>query len=373
MFVRRVPMALALVPFLLAVPELAAQDYLDHQVEFLQEAADEEAGEGDRRAEKAFLELARTALRQGGAASIDDLPGNWVRGLRRDRVSASQHDLLLTLEEWHGSFSSRDRERFPAPLALAQVCLFHARHELSEDDGSQDDTELYLGCAEDHLGRVDEALGTRMPEPEPMPEPVHVEVPRPATQPVRTVVVHDDDMPPNPEPNKCYARVWTPPVWDTITEEVVVDEGGERVEIVPAKYQTVTEQVLVKDATYRLETVPARYETQTSQILIEPPRYEWQRGPCDPRKEVAGATGECFCWVEIPARYKDVKRRVMVESASTRRVEIPAEFKTITREVEVEPAHEIVVAIPPKFETITRKVMVSDGQVRWQEIDCKRR
>ena len=50
------------------------------------------------------------------------------------------------------------------------------------------------------------------------------------------------------EPGKCYAKCLIPDQYETITEQVLVKEASQRVEVVPAVYETVTEQVLSKEA-----------------------------------------------------------------------------------------------------------------------------
>ncbi|MEM7249533.1 MAG: peptidoglycan-binding domain-containing protein [Acidobacteriota bacterium] len=181
------------------------------------------------------------------------------------------------------------------------------------------------------------------------------------------------DLPPNARPGECYARVYVPPQYQTQTEQILKAEASERLSIIPATYDTVTEQVMVKPPTEQLVEVPARYENRTETIQVAPARTEWQKGPCDPKREVANATGECLCLVEIPPRYKTVNQRVMVAPPTTKRVTSPAQYKTITKTVMVNPAQEQRTPIPAEYQTVTRQVMVSDASMKWVEIDCNTR
>ena len=181
------------------------------------------------------------------------------------------------------------------------------------------------------------------------------------------------DLPPNARPGECYARVYVPPMFRTDSEQILKKEAAERLEIIPARYETITERVMVKPETTRLEQVPAKYENVKETLLVAPARTEWQKGPCDPKRQIDNATGECLCLVEIPPRYKTVTRRVMVTPPSTREVVIPAEYKTVKKQIELSPPAERRIPIAAEYTTVTRQVKTSDAHMKWVPIDCKTR
>lgn len=181
----------------------------------------------------------------------------------------------------------------------------------------------------------------------------------------------DADLPPDPKVGECYARVYVPAQFVSETEQVLSKSAAERLEVIPAAYDTVTEQIMVKPATTRLVEVPAVYGTEEETIQTAAARTEWKRGPCDPKRQIANATGECLCLVEIPAQYKTVRRTVMTQPPTTREVVVPAEYKTITRTVEVRAAAERRIPIAAEYQTVSRQVKVSDPLMKWQIIDCK--
>jgi len=230
--------------------------------------------------------------------------------------------------------------------------------------------------------------------------------------------VAGDDMllPPNAKPGECYARLYIPPTYKTVSETMLRRGAGERLEIIPAKYEWVEEQVLVSAASHRLEVVPAQYEWVEERVLVKeassrmeevPAKYEWQeetilvrpaetvwkkgRGPVE---KMDNATGEIMCLVEIPAVYKTVKKKVMVTPPTTREIVIPAEYETVKQKIVAKPPtkrtieipavyktvkvkkmvavpKEIIIAIPAEYQTVTKTELVTEGRMEWREILCE--
>ncbi len=223
-------------------------------------------------------------------------------------------------------------------------------------------------------------------------------------------------LPPKSKPGQCFARVFVPPTYRTVTEQVLktpaservvvipakyraaqkqvlVAEESERLEVVPATYKWVTERVMVQPATKRVMAVPARYRTVTEKVLMSPAHTVWKKGT-GPIQKIDAATGEIMCLVEVPAEYKTVSKRVLASPATTKVVEQPAVYKTVRRQVVDKPAATRMVKIPAKYQTlkvteevsgplqqrvpipatyqtVSKQVMVSDGSMEWREILCE--
>lgn len=235
--------------------------------------------------------------------------------------------------------------------------------------------------------------------------------------PVSAQAMQDTELlPPNAKAGECYARVFTPPVYETDTDRVLAKEASEQIEVIPARFEWAEERVLVKEASSRLEIVPAKYDWKEEQILVKPASkklvevpasYEWAeekiqikpaqqvwkkgRGPIE---KVDNATGEIMCLVEEPAVYKTVRKRVVKSPATTKEAEIPAEYKTVKKRViasppttrtieipaeyqtvrvlkEVEPAKVRKTPVAEEYTTVTKTKMVSDGRLEWQRVLCE--
>lgn len=222
-------------------------------------------------------------------------------------------------------------------------------------------------------------------------------------------------LPPYAKPGECYARIFIPAKFKTVTERKLKKGAEEKVELIPAKYGTVTERVLVQEESERLEVIPATYKTVTERVLVKPEgkklvtvpaKYEnqservmvkeayttWKKGR-GPIQRLDESTGEIMCLVEVPAEYKTITKRVMVtppttsevaipaqyktvtkrvvdRTASTRTVKIPAKYKTVTITKMTQPPQERRSTIPETYQSVTKTVKVSEGMMEWREILC---
>ncbi|AWN36123.1 hypothetical protein [Methylobacterium radiodurans] len=106
----------------------------------------------------------------------------------------------------------------------------------------------------------------------------------------------------------CYRYVSTPPVFDTVQENVLVRPP-----------RTV----------YR--TTPPVYDTVAEKVMVSPGGRVWttRRGPYG---ELEG------CWVSTPPRFAVRHRQVLVQPAQSIPETIPPEYATVSRRVLVAPA-----------------------------------
>lgn len=223
-------------------------------------------------------------------------------------------------------------------------------------------------------------------------------------------------LPPQAKAGECYARVFVPPTYETLTErllkteaservevipasyawgeeKVVVSEASERIEVIPATYKTVQERVMVTPQGERLETVPAVHESVSEKILVKPAYTTWKKGR-GPIEKLDEATGEIMCLVEVPAEYRTVTKRVLKTPAQTRTIKIPAAYKTVTRTIVdqpastravkipaqygsvkvqklVQPAKERRIAIPAEYQTVSKTNQTTEGRMEWRPILCE--
>ena len=193
--------------------------------------------------------------------------------------------------------------------------------------------------------------------------------------------------PPNAKPGQCFTKIFTPAKYRTVTERKLIEEAGQRIEVVPASYKsgskrvlvteaseklqvipatykTVTERVLVKPASKKLVQVPATYANETTRVLQTPARQEWKKGT-GPIQRIDHDTGDIMCLVDVPATYKNITKRVLKTPATTRTVEIPAEYKTVKVRKQVSAASESRTPIPAEYGTVERQVIDQKAGFVW--------
>ncbi len=228
------------------------------------------------------------------------------------------------------------------------------------------------------------------------------------------------DYPPNAEPGKCYAKCMVPDVYENITEEILVKQATQRINIVPAQYEQRTERVMVKAASSRIEVIPAVYETVTERVEVKPASFRLVSVPATYKTitentvtaaekvslvevpavyettteqvETAPATTkwvkrqgdanclsqdpeDCLVWclIEVPAEYKTITKTIMTTPPSTRSVTTAAKIAPTSIRVIDQPATTRRVEIPAEYKTITKTVLVKAAETRTIEIPAEYR
>jgi hypothetical protein len=178
-------------------------------------------------------------------------------------------------------------------------------------------------------------------------------------------------LPPNARPGECYAKVFIPAEFKTVTERVLVRDGVERIEVIPARYEWVEEKILVKDASTELEAVPAEYATRERSFEVNSGYTEWEvnkNALCEnPKDEPAR---DVFCLVNHPSDRRTVQTQVQVKPAQVREVCIPAQYDTVRRQKLVSAASTRKVCTPAEYENIEKTVKVCEARMAWKRVIC---
>lgn len=180
------------------------------------------------------------------------------------------------------------------------------------------------------------------------------------------------ELPPNAKPGECYAKVFVPPEFKTVSERIMVKEASERIEIVPAKYEWIEERVCVKDASTRLVEVPAEYADREVTVQTANAHTDWEvnkNGLCElpantPAKDV-------FCLVNYPAEKRTLSTRCLVKPARVVSETVPAQYETVRREKLVSAATTRKICIPAEYENVEKTVKVCDGRMAWKQVECE--
>ncbi|WP_339134581.1 MAG: peptidoglycan-binding domain-containing protein [Candidatus Electrothrix sp. GW3-4] len=207
-----------------------------------------------------------------------------------------------------------------------------------------------------------------------------------------------------------------PAQYDWVEEEVLVKEASEEIKVIPARYEWQDVQEVVKEASEELKAIPAVYAWREGQVMVSPemvkitltdpgfqevkeqvlvkaPSAKWIKKAthCSPEDikmgltdcdtlcyvavpamyktvikkvptDCAGGVDGCRQEVVIPAEYKPIRTKVVVEPARTETVQIPAEYRMVRKQVLVEPARTEVVNIPAEYRMVRKRVMVEPAR-----------
>lgn len=210
-------------------------------------------------------------------------------------------------------------------------------------------------------------------------------------------------------PVECYERHRTPPVYDTVHENVQLHPGYVDVQVSPPVYGHSTREVLVRPG--RIEHVrnPAVYSYETERVLLEPARkvkrrasahyetryktvkvsggYSWEWRVINGRrvlckikhkaryKQVAyqvRVSSDRYVYETVPARYGYKKRKTLVQAESTEPYVLAPEYETVHEEVMLQPKQVRKTYVAPSYTTRRRTVMVSPGRDDWNRVAIPR-
>ncbi|WP_446009297.1 peptidoglycan-binding domain-containing protein [Candidatus Electrothrix sp.] len=216
-----------------------------------------------------------------------------------------------------------------------------------------------------------------------------------------------------------------PAKYEWVDEQVVVKEASEEVKVIPARYEWQEVEEVVKEETEELKAIPAVYAWREGQVMVSPeittvtitdpgydevkeqvlvkaPSAKWIKKAthCTPEDikqgltdcdtlcyvsvpamyktvvkkvpgDCAGGGPECREEVVIPAEYKPVRTKVVVEPARTETITVPAEYRTVRKQVLVEPARTETITIPAEYRTVRKKVMVEPARTEVVQIPAE--
>ena len=185
--------------------------------------------------------------------------------------------------------------------------------------------------------------------------------------------VSAQDLPTNAEPGKCYVRCKTPEVWKNEDVTIEVAPAYKRIVTYPAKYKTVTERVLVDEGGEKLVVVPARYETQNFTVVTKEASKRLEKTLGRPSVEnVSVVTKEASKRLEvIPAKYEMRDVVVTVKEGYKRLINVLAKFETRDEVITVKEASQRLVVVPAKMKTITEEVVVKEASKRLVTVPAK--
>ena len=182
----------------------------------------------------------------------------------------------------------------------------------------------------------------------------------------------NNNLPPNAEAGKCYARCYIQDQYEFKEEQVIDRPASMRTQSIPATYKTVFDTVITRPASVRFNNVAAIYETITEDIMVSPASQKWVKSTADPSCLSANPEDcQVMCLVEVPAVYKKVSRKVVKTPAYKQEIPVAAEFKIVSRQVIETPARQEQVEIAATYKNVVNKVLVKKGGYSdWREILC---
>lgn len=181
-----------------------------------------------------------------------------------------------------------------------------------------------------------------------------------------------EDLPPNAEIGKCYAKSSTPDVYETKIEQVLVTPQSTTKVKVPATYKTVYDTIVAQPKAFKAVKSADVYETVVEDVMVTPPSFKWVKAKTDAACLSPNPKDcEVLALVEIPAVYKKTERKVLKSAGEIENIELPTEYKVVPKKVVDQPERIEEKVSPAAYKAIKNSVLVSKGEKVWREVACK--
>jgi hypothetical protein len=182
----------------------------------------------------------------------------------------------------------------------------------------------------------------------------------------------NDDVPPNAQPGKCYARCQTEDQYGFNTRQVINSPKMTKRIKLPALYTTVYDTVEIRPQSTRSESIPAQYETIRQQRMVSPTTTKWIKGKADAGCLSADPSDcQVMCLVEVPAVYTAVTKRVLKQNAYSRSIYVPMEYKIVAKQVKTQNEKYTEQVVPATYKSVQERYLITKGGYQgWREILC---
>ena len=163
----------------------------------------------------------------------------------------------------------------------------------------------------------------------------------------------------------CYQEYFVAAKFEETEKDVLVKEESEEIKIADAQFEEVQETVVVKQASKKKVYKAAEYEVIEEKIEIEAAKAVWKKGD-GPITKIDNSTGEIMCLIQVPAKYKIIKKTVLKTPSTIDLVEIPEEAKAYKVSKLVSDATIDKVKIAAEYKKVTLTNKVSDASFTWR-------
>lgn len=143
----------------------------------------------------------------------------------------------------------------------------------------------------------------------------------------------------------------------------IIRQGTQSYRVEPPVFKKVTEHVLVREEVHRTIVEPATFETREEKVQVESAHNILVPCPAAGKSALKAQPGQSLCVKTLPARYKTIKRKILLTPATTREEVEPAVYTDLPQWIVETPARTIPIDIPEKTTPITVQAVASPERI----------
>ena len=172
----------------------------------------------------------------------------------------------------------------------------------------------------------------------------------------------------NAKVGTCFYEHYKPEQYRNTTSKILVAEASQRIIEIPAKYKQVIKKIITDSTSQKLIPSVASYKKVKDKVIVEPAHTEWKKTTCQNR---GCNQSEVVCLIEVPVKYRNITKRIVLEPAVATKVAVTPKFKTIYVQELLEPASSKIIPIPAKYISVAKKEKVKDSDYYWSDASGK--
>jgi len=166
----------------------------------------------------------------------------------------------------------------------------------------------------------------------------------------------------------CFYEHYQPKKYRTLTEKILTSEASERIVVTPATYKIRRKKIMTDSTSAKLLPSVAVYKKIKDKLVLEPAHTEWKKTTCQNR---GCNQSEVVCLTEVPTKYQELTKRVVLQPAVEKRVAVTPRYKTIKIEERITPVHEQRIVIPARYKTIAKQEKSAEEKYFWSDASLK--
>jgi|GEM_PF-2404956 len=183
-----------------------------------------------------------------------------------------------------------------------------------------------------------------------------------------------------------------PATFKNVDHKILIKEAYQKLEVIPPTFSYVDEKILIKDGYLKLNPTQTSYDSKTIKIEVQPeyekieviqPIYKtviekivikdaaqrWKTSPVRNCKSTEPEDCVRRCLINMPAVTKDIKKQMIDQQASVKRTIVPAKYKEVLVKEIVESPKVLEEKISPEFYSYTKKIIKTPSSIK--KIDIK--
>jgi len=172
----------------------------------------------------------------------------------------------------------------------------------------------------------------------------------------------------NAKVGTCFYEHYRAEKYMNTVSKILVAEASQRIVEIPAKYKKVVKKIITDSTSQKLIPSVASYKRVKDRVVVEPAHTEWKKTTCQNR---GCNQSEVVCLTEVPIKYKNVTKRIVLKPAVATKVAVTPKFRTFYIQELLEPASTKVIPIPAKYIRVAKKEKVEDAQYYWSDASGK--